>query len=246
MLLDEDYIKILIADKLYDEDLIDDEVYEKCSKPHISSLPGDLRSNDKNKLNQRKNSAKKKLEDNKKKKEELDNEMKKISIKMEDNRKWTKDSFDNLGKQLKKMQDNFWDGDREDNEDTWQNWGIGSEYNRINVNLDDLTYTFRGMLNEMGNYFNGSRKTITGFNKSKGYAKKILKDLKKASKTQLVPESWVKNAENIILYLENSENYYKMHRNNSKKYSSLKGESDKLEGIISDLDDEISRINDNL
>ena len=53
-LLNQDDIKNLIADSLYDKDLINDELYEKCGKPHISSLPHDLRTNDPKKLQARK------------------------------------------------------------------------------------------------------------------------------------------------------------------------------------------------
>lgn len=47
-------LKFLINDILYDSGLIDAELYVKCGKAHISSLPGDLRTNDKEKLLQRK------------------------------------------------------------------------------------------------------------------------------------------------------------------------------------------------
>lgn len=52
-MLDESEIKELINEVLYQNDLISKDVYEKCGKPHISSLPGNLRSNDMTLLNNR-------------------------------------------------------------------------------------------------------------------------------------------------------------------------------------------------
>lgn len=52
--MEQEDIKIMIAESLYKNNLINDELYEKCGKPHISSLPGDLRTNDPVKLQQRK------------------------------------------------------------------------------------------------------------------------------------------------------------------------------------------------
>lgn len=49
-------IKQIIADTLYDADVIDKELYLKCGKPkYISDLPGDLRSNDADELDDRLN-----------------------------------------------------------------------------------------------------------------------------------------------------------------------------------------------
>lgn len=51
---DENDYKQLIADALFKKGLIDIELYEKCSKPHITSLPYDNRYTDPIKLNERK------------------------------------------------------------------------------------------------------------------------------------------------------------------------------------------------
>lgn len=47
-------LKFLLNDILYDNGLISGELYVKCGKQHISSLPHDLRTNDESKLLQRK------------------------------------------------------------------------------------------------------------------------------------------------------------------------------------------------
>lgn len=53
-LLDEDRIKSLIVDALYEHNLISKDIHEKCGKPsYISDLPGDLRSADVNELSDR-------------------------------------------------------------------------------------------------------------------------------------------------------------------------------------------------
>lgn len=87
MLLDENIIKILIADKLYNNGLIDEEMYGKCSKPHISSLPGDLRSTDLDKLNSRVDAINENLK------------------KYKDNNKKLKDDLKSINSDLKKEND---------------------------------------------------------------------------------------------------------------------------------------------
>ena len=52
-MLREDEIKRLINEVLFKRGLINKDIYEKCGKPHITSLPHDLRTNDVDKLNQR-------------------------------------------------------------------------------------------------------------------------------------------------------------------------------------------------
>ena len=54
-LLSEEQIRTLINDSLYEKDLINEGLHEKCGKPkHISALPHDLRTNDTEKLQARK------------------------------------------------------------------------------------------------------------------------------------------------------------------------------------------------
>ena len=49
-MLTKEEIKQIINNKLYEKGIINDEIYEKCSKPHITSLPYDNRTNDPTKL----------------------------------------------------------------------------------------------------------------------------------------------------------------------------------------------------
>ena len=53
--------EIEILKALHNKGIIDNELYEKCSKPHISSLPYDLRTNDEEKLTERKNEIENKI-----------------------------------------------------------------------------------------------------------------------------------------------------------------------------------------
>ena len=54
-LLTDEQIRTLINDSLYEKDLINEELHEKCGKPkHIQALPHDLRTNDPEKLQSRK------------------------------------------------------------------------------------------------------------------------------------------------------------------------------------------------
>lgn len=45
--------KYLILEALYNKDVISEELYLKCSKPHISGLPYDHNTNDVDKLEER-------------------------------------------------------------------------------------------------------------------------------------------------------------------------------------------------
>ena len=47
--------KQIIADSLLEQGIINNTIYEKCSKPHVTGLPHDLRTNDSEKLQKRKN-----------------------------------------------------------------------------------------------------------------------------------------------------------------------------------------------
>ena len=54
MIYDEEDYKQLIAESLYDNNIINKDIYLKCSKPkYIQSLPGDLRTNDSELLSNR-------------------------------------------------------------------------------------------------------------------------------------------------------------------------------------------------
>ena len=61
MTLNEDNLKTLIANVLYDNEIIDTELYEKCSKQHITTLPYDLRTNDLVKLKERETEIKNRI-----------------------------------------------------------------------------------------------------------------------------------------------------------------------------------------
>lgn len=63
--MDNEWIKQDIADILYDEGIISKRIYEKCSKPHISSLPYDNRYTDTVKVNERKNAIDEKISETK-------------------------------------------------------------------------------------------------------------------------------------------------------------------------------------
>lgn len=55
MIYNEDDYRQIIIDSLYEEGLVDEELYLKCGKPkHIQALPGDLRTHDIKKLQKRK------------------------------------------------------------------------------------------------------------------------------------------------------------------------------------------------
>ena len=66
-----------------EQGLISEKLYEKCSKPHIQSLPGDLRTTDSNKLNERLDKINKEInnleKDIKKNNQELQKQKKKIN-----------------------------------------------------------------------------------------------------------------------------------------------------------------------
>ena len=61
MTLNEDNLKTLIANALYDNEIINTELYEKCSKQHITTLPYDLRTNDLVKLKERETEIKNRI-----------------------------------------------------------------------------------------------------------------------------------------------------------------------------------------
>lgn len=62
-MLDENDIKEIIINSLYDKNIITKELHEKCGKPKvISDLPHDLRTNDVDKLNERKDAINDKIQ----------------------------------------------------------------------------------------------------------------------------------------------------------------------------------------
>lgn len=74
-----DEYKEIILKGLLENEIIDVDLYEKCSKPHITSLPYDLRTNDLDKLNERLNVINDKLEELDKSKTSQNNNYFKLS-----------------------------------------------------------------------------------------------------------------------------------------------------------------------
>ena len=81
-ILSNEDIKYIILQSLYESELISDEVYEKC-KPHIQSLPYDNRTNDENKLKERK--------------DEIDSRISKLNDDLDKLNKDTEDEINKLG-----------------------------------------------------------------------------------------------------------------------------------------------------
>ena len=59
-----DEYKQIIIETLYYNNIIDEKLYIKCSKPHITNLPYDLRTTDIKKLNERLDSIDERIDDN--------------------------------------------------------------------------------------------------------------------------------------------------------------------------------------
>ena len=57
-------MQIDIAKALLRAELINTDIYEKCSKPHITELPHDLRTNDKEKLQERETEINNRISEN--------------------------------------------------------------------------------------------------------------------------------------------------------------------------------------
>ena len=65
--------KEIILDSLYEAEIIDEDLYEKCQPSYISGLPGSLRSTDANQLQSRLDAIDKKIDEfNEKIEEELE------------------------------------------------------------------------------------------------------------------------------------------------------------------------------
>lgn len=75
-LLKKEEIKEIINEVLYENELINEEIYYKCGKPHISALPYDNRTNDPEKLQKRKDAINEKLKETKEKLADIEQEAK--------------------------------------------------------------------------------------------------------------------------------------------------------------------------
>lgn len=62
-MIDKDRIYQDIAEALYNKGIINQEVYHKCTKPYITILPYDLRTNDSDKLQERKTEIEKQIDE---------------------------------------------------------------------------------------------------------------------------------------------------------------------------------------
>lgn len=85
----------LILNALLDKGVIDESLYEKCSKPsYISELPGDLRTTDLNVLNDRKKAIEKELKDIDKKIDSLEKEISRTSKRIDNEHDFLSTVFD--------------------------------------------------------------------------------------------------------------------------------------------------------
>ena len=121
---------------------------DKCSKPHISSLAYDLRTNDANKLNERKNSINERLEDVNKSIKENNKHFGLIYGALESIRKKATD-YNNI------MIDNIFKGMSgggmfganqqiiRDTEEKWKNDGYDEEYRKL---MKTLPYVFQDVI----------------------------------------------------------------------------------------------------
>lgn len=101
--LTKDEIKQLIADSLYNEELINEELYEKCSKPHIQSLPYDNRVTDEDKLDERKEEINKRVEEEEQKIKDIQKENDALEKDMYSLAKKIDDSHEKLSEYLNDM-----------------------------------------------------------------------------------------------------------------------------------------------
>lgn len=166
MLLDENIIKILIADKLYNNGLIDEEMYGKCSKPHISSLPGDLRSTDLDKLNSRVdaiNENLKKYKDNNKK---LNDDLKSINSDLKKENDTVKGINKRIQSTLVDVDDNF---KKFENAFFYEN-GVRLKKSELKSKFEDAG--IEGYFKDFYDNYTTFKKSYKGFSKEiRGYLK---------------------------------------------------------------------------
>lgn len=100
--------RMLILDSLYEADIIDDALYEKCQPSYISGLPGNLRSTDPNVLQSRLNAIDEKVDEfNSKIEEALErrNELDKNTKTHEENIKFYNEQINDFLKKEREFED---------------------------------------------------------------------------------------------------------------------------------------------
>lgn len=257
--------EIEILKALHNKGIIDNELYEKCSKPHISSLPYDLRTNDEEKLTERKN--------------EIENKINEVNNNIEKNKKGLNlstyalthnmtDTYEShVESLLQGMYPNlkinsFVDAQQKEVRNTYETYkemGYESEYNLISKDLLNIYDNTRVLSYMMKNIYEDNiiKDTLTD-------SKDIYNNLELSNRFESIIASCDNLDKNVNQILKNKDFPFKENLGNIPQYSSnIKEDITTLntiyenykqgikinkseEEILSDLEIELIKVNDKL
>ena len=253
-----------ILDSLLKNEVIDETLYEKCSKPHINSLPYDLRTNDNGKLTERKN--------------EIENKITEVNNNIEKNKKGLNlstytlthnmtDTYEShVESLLQGMYPNlkinsFVDTQQKEvknTRETYKDGGYENEYNLISNDLLNIYDTTRLLSHMMKNTYedNVIKDTLTD-------SKDIYNNLELSNQFKSILTSCDNLDKNVNQILKNKDFPFKEIKNIPKYSSNIKKDITTLnniyenykqgikinkreEEILSDLEAELMKVNNKL
>ena len=212
--------KQLILDVLYETELIDEEIYKKCSKPHIQDLPYDNRTNDTNKLEIRKTTIQDKIK-------ETENSIK-------ENIKTYKDTYKENNKIINSLSKKY---DPEQNSKLYDKWGKYDYETHLDNMINDFNIYYENYLKLQGysnDYFKGLEpkhfKNVLNYTIDK--AEKWQENCNKINQLpyggKLINKNTLKQINSIVENTQQLKTLIKDYDNNTK--------------ILNDYQDELNKI----
>ena len=235
---------------------------EKCSKPHIQSLPYDGYARTEGKLERRKEAIDEAISERKKKIEENEKEIKSLQERMDNYQKemnnLQEDTISQLDESLERGQklfeDLFGDGSDDDVKVYWEDNGRGNDYNTLIKKFNELgkeNITLEEYVNQYlkGNttydYFKMSRKEIGKIERIVDSIDSSMKSIQnKKNGDKLIFKTnfsdlnkFQININHVNMYLQNYRNEKTGYDNAEYEYRSKVAQNKILQNEIKDLED---------